>query len=102
MRLHRGDCAAVGGPHARGTDFRGCGAAAIICAVFTALRPDAPRALRFVASAADHRDDFQPFQPFTKRAQQSCHASCGPPSDNGKSVRCSASEDFRGGFALAE
>ncbi len=35
-------------------------------------------------------------------ASTSCHAACGPPPCESKSVRCSASEDFRGGFALAD
>jgi hypothetical protein len=85
----------------------GVGEAATICALLTALqafRPIFPRGslpLRCGQRRSSRRSSG-PCPPFTKRAQRSCHASCGPPPGESESGRRSASGDFRGGFAMAE
>jgi hypothetical protein len=107
MRLRRGDCAAVGGRHARSTDSRDGGAGSDDLRrphVASGLPPMIPRGSRALRCGRRRSSHDPPGRSLVSRSarSKSCHASCGPPPGESKSIRCSASEDFRGGFALVE
>ena len=97
MRLRRGDCAGVGGraPPAQtpeGVGRRRSSASFSLRSGLT-LRVRCAHGLRSVASAADHRDDFQPFLTLHGARHQMLSRSVRPAPAVSVSVRCSASED---------
>ena len=92
--------------HARAQTPEFVGQAAIICAVLASLPASAHDSARKPCASLRVAQIIAAIlraAPFSRSARsKSCHASCGPPPGGSKSVRCSASKDFRGGFALAE